>query len=62
MTEKPVATSRRKRQAFNSSSTEIVADDFFDFDFNGFESNFDGNIEPALDPDFEPAIDLPTGM
>lgn len=54
VTERP-STGRRKRQVNDSN------DDFFDFDFDGFESNFESGSEPGLDPDFEPAIDLPIG-
>lgn len=35
--------------------------DLEDFDFGGFDSNFEDIPAPTLDPNFEPAIDLPTG-
>ena len=62
VTEQPNAagTNRRKRQ-INQTETLDDDDSFFNFDFDGFDSNFGDALEPNLDPDFEPAIDLPTG-
>ena len=54
----PETNRRRKRQA---NSGEIESFGFDDFDFGGFDSNFEDISPPALDPNFEPAIDLPTG-
>ncbi len=54
----PETIRRRKRQA-NSSEMESL--DFENFDFDGFDSNFEDIPAPTLDPNFEPAIDLPTG-
>ena len=54
----PETNRRRKRQA---NSSEIESLGFDDFDFGGFDSNFEEIQPAALDPNFEPAIDLPTG-
>ncbi|XP_046631548.1 uncharacterized protein LOC124311207 [Daphnia pulicaria] len=55
----PETKRRRKRQA---NSSEIESFGFDDFDFDGFDSNFEDISAPALDPNFEPAIDLPIGI
>jgi hypothetical protein len=54
----PETKRRRKRQA---NSSEIESFGFDDFDFDGFDANFEDISAPALDPNFEPAIDLPIG-
>jgi hypothetical protein len=54
----PETKRRRKRQA---NSSEIESLGFDDFDFDGFDANFEDIPAPALDPNFEPAIDLPIG-
>lgn len=54
----PEAKRWRKRQA---NSSEIESFGFDDFDFGGFDTNFEEISPPDLDPNFEPAIDLPTG-
>lgn len=56
------STRRRKRQVNASVADANEDDDLFHFDFGNFESDFDVNPSPELDPDFEPSIDLPLGI
>lgn len=57
--EQPAVTNRRRKRQINQ--TETHDDDFFAISFDDFDSNFADSLEPSIDPDFEPAVDLPTG-
>lgn len=53
-------TNQRRKRQLNISENDPF--DFEDFNFDGFDANFEEMPSSSIDPDFEPAIDLPTGI
>ena len=54
-TEKKLLVRKRRQAEINEP------EEYFDFDFDSFETNFEEISDPVLDPNFEPSIDLPAG-